>query len=248
MATNHGALLRERPMITGHPLVLSLCPGADVWSRAFEERGCCVVRGGDPAFGQPGIESFHPPAGVFDGVLAGIPCQPFSVARNARREPPSMPNLTPEVERVIGEARPRWWLTENVERAPIPQVEGYTVDHRCLYAWELGSRQRRKRRFTVGMLTPTLILWPLGEQARNPLPTLTGKGLWTSHRIREQRRSLLGRGYTSTPWRDYVDLTGLPESWDAPALLRTAAQLALANAVPLPVARALAELIDRTFY
>ncbi len=92
-------------------LILSLCPGVDVWSFAFEEMGYCVVRGGDPVFGQPGIESFHPPAGVFDGVLAGYPCQPFSVARNAHLGPPSMPDLTHEVERVIGEAAPRWWLT-----------------------------------------------------------------------------------------------------------------------------------------
>lgn len=59
-------------------LVLSIFPGIDLLGRAFElEGGFCLVRGPDPLWGGD-IRSFHPPAGKFDGVIGGPPCQEFS--------------------------------------------------------------------------------------------------------------------------------------------------------------------------
>lgn len=42
--------------MTTAPLVLSVCPGLDVLGMGFEVEGFCVVRGGDPIFGQLGEE------------------------------------------------------------------------------------------------------------------------------------------------------------------------------------------------
>ena len=58
-------------------LVLSLFPWADLFGKAFEDQGFCVVRGPDILWGGD-IGSFNVPTGKFDGVIGGPPCQLFS--------------------------------------------------------------------------------------------------------------------------------------------------------------------------
>lgn len=60
-------------------LVLSLFPGIGLLDMAFEEEGFVIVRGPDLLWGGD-IRRFHPPAGKFDGVIGGPPCQAFSQA------------------------------------------------------------------------------------------------------------------------------------------------------------------------
>src|SRR5688500_10861469 len=100
---------------------------------AFEEHGFCVVRGPDVLWGG-NIKSFHPPAGKFDGLIGGPPCQAFSRLRHLvehngfeRAE-----NLIPEFERCVAEGQPAWFLMENVRAAPEPLVEGYAVNSTLL--------------------------------------------------------------------------------------------------------------------
>jgi site-specific DNA-cytosine methylase len=62
-------------------LVLSLFPGIGLLDRAFEDAGFCVVRGPDLLWGGD-VGRFHPPAGRFDGVIGGPPCQMFSTMRH----------------------------------------------------------------------------------------------------------------------------------------------------------------------
>ena len=57
-------------------LILSLFPGIDLLGRGFEAEGFSVLRGPDLIWGQT-ITGFHAPAGRFDGVIAGSPCQDF---------------------------------------------------------------------------------------------------------------------------------------------------------------------------
>src|SRR5437660_11815578 len=85
-------------------LVLSLFPGIGLLDMAFELEGFCVVRGPDLLWGGD-IRRFHPPAGKFDGVIGGPPCQPFTRLRHliaAKGQQPRHPNLIPEFERVVG--------------------------------------------------------------------------------------------------------------------------------------------------
>ena len=65
--------------MNGHPLILSIFPGIDLLGRAFEEvwPEACIVRGPDLLWGGD-IRTFHPPAGVFDGIIGGPPCQVHS--------------------------------------------------------------------------------------------------------------------------------------------------------------------------
>ena len=58
-------------MSISNGLVLSIFPGIDLFGRAFEEKGYCVVRGPDILWGGD-IRTFHPPPGVFEGVIGGF--------------------------------------------------------------------------------------------------------------------------------------------------------------------------------
>ncbi len=135
------------------PLILSIFPGIDLLGRAFEEEGFTVVRGPDVLWGGD-IHSFHPPAGVFAGVIGGPPCQSFSrlvhIVRAKGQTP--KPNLIPEFERVIREAQPEWFLMENVPQAPVPNVDGYLIDaHLYNNRWAPEApEQNRERLFAFG--------------------------------------------------------------------------------------------------
>jgi hypothetical protein len=107
------------------PLVLSLFPGLGLLDMAFELEGFCVVRGPDLLWGGH-IETFHPPAGKFDGVIGGPPCQMFSQMRFIQPlAGQKHGNLIPEFERVVREAAPGWFLMENVRDAPVPVTPGF---------------------------------------------------------------------------------------------------------------------------
>jgi DNA (cytosine-5)-methyltransferase 1 len=134
-------------------LVLSLFPGIGLLDMAFEEEGFCVVRGPDLLWGGD-IRKFSPPAGKFDGVIGGPPCQAFSPLKHllfATGRTPKHGNLIPEYERVVGEAAPAWWLMENVVAAPEPSIAGYAIRSFRLCPTWLGEAQRRLRRFTFGI-------------------------------------------------------------------------------------------------
>ena len=141
------------------PLVLSLFPGADLLGMAFELEGFCVVTGPDVMFGRD-VRAFHPPAGRFDGVIGGPPCQPFSPLVHMIRAngyEPKHGNLIPEFERVVAEAEPSWFLMEESPFAPVPVVPGYAVsdfviDNATLDGGSgFGLPQMRKRRFSFGL-------------------------------------------------------------------------------------------------
>jgi len=94
-------------------LVLSIFPGIDILGRAFEEQGYCVVRGPDKLWGGD-IKLFHPPEGVFEGVIGGPPCQEFSALRHVNKDKPAKwGNLIPEFERVVVS----WPMAKELARA-----------------------------------------------------------------------------------------------------------------------------------
>lgn len=140
-------------------LVLSLFPGIGMLDYAFELEGVCTARGPDRIWGGD-IRTYHPPAGKFDGVIGGPPCQAFSSLAHlvrANGHEPKFGNLIPEFERCVSEAAPAWFLMENVPQAPVPIVAGYGVmsfllDNSALDSGDgWGHEQRRVRRFSFGM-------------------------------------------------------------------------------------------------
>jgi DNA (cytosine-5)-methyltransferase 1 len=239
--------------------VLSLFPGIGLLDMAFEAEGFCVVRGPDLLWGGD-VRRFHPPAGVFDGVIGGPPCQAFSrlrylVEHNGHTV---APNLIPEFERVITEAEPRWYLMENVPDAPHPTVpsydrHGFRLDNRAL-----GEAQSRRRVFHFGLRdakAPDLRHWidyavfesidffpaVLAHGGQRLVPIAIGG----SGRIKSTKGAA-AIGYQSKEYfRLACRLQGLPEDFDLPGFTTAGKIRAIGNGVPLPMGRAIAKALRK---
>ena len=239
--------------------MLSLFPGIGLLDRAFEEQGFCVVRGPDLLWGGD-IRTFHPPAGVFDGLIGGPPCQPFSQLVHMVRAngyEPRHANLIPEFERVVAEARPRWFLMEEVPAAPLPSVPGYQVHSQLLNNRWVGGTQNRRRRISFGTRTglslhvEPVALEPFewdfavcGDPRRRPVAMLAGmrpKGNESGGRT-----SSLNRGAGTLTLSEMCELQGLPTDFlaDSPFTV-SARKLMIGNGVPLPMGRAIARAVKR---
>jgi DNA (cytosine-5)-methyltransferase 1 len=206
-------------------LVLSLFPGAGLLDRGFEQAGFCVVRGPDTVFGQR-IEEFHAPASHFSGVIGGPPCQDFS---RARRRPPTGHGLAMlcEFARVVTEARPNWFLIENVPGVPDCHIDGYRTQRFNLNAIEFGCRQSRNRSFQFGSLDGIPLTFFRRTQSH------FGRAIYPTITTKDGPRN----------FADRCELQGLARHFDLPGLSRTAKIRAVGNGVPVPMARAVAEAI-----
>lgn len=204
-------------------LILSLFPGIDLLGTGFEQEGYCVVRGPDLIFGGD-VRAFHPPAGRFDGVIGGPPCQDFSVARWDAPTGDGLKMLA-EFTRVVLEARPVWWLMENVPGVPNVTIPGYTWQRIDLKASEFGLTQRRLRHFQFG-----------DSQGR----TLTIERQKPIKASEPCCLAIEGQKTNRRSWADFCQLQGLPLDFDLPSFTTTAKYRAVGNGVPVPMATAVA--------
>ena len=224
-----------------HPLVLSLFPGIGLLDMAFEEEGFTVVRGPDVLWGGD-IKLFHPPAGKFDGVIGGPPCQAFSQVNQAARKgiQKLAANLIPEFERCVDEAKPTWWLMENVRQAPVPVVPGYVTWSRVVNNRWTGAVQNRVRRFTFGTQDGI----PL-ELEFAPLLNPEKAGCFTANGTQwdaDKGRSRGDRSHASLA--KGLRLQGLPETFLAQSPLTVEGKVrVVGNGVPLPLGRAIAHAV-----
>lgn len=239
------------------PLVLSLFPGIGLLDMAFEQEGFCIVRGPDLLWGGD-VHRFHPPAGRFDGVIGGPPCQAFSrlrfiVEANGYQV---APNLISEYERCVREAAPAWFLMENVDAAPAPIVPGYAVTEQMVMDAAVGGITSRLRRFSFGTvdglrLHPELMALysdpehsALASGGGRPVPVALvrdGKG---GHR--SKKSALKNYGYkTGDAFREHCRKQGLPAGFDLPAFTVSAKVKAVGNGVPLAMGRAMARSVKR---
>lgn len=249
-------------------LVLSLFPGIGLLDMAFEEEGFCVVRGPDLLWGGD-IRRFHPPAGRFDGVIGGPPCQLFSQMRHINPlAGQKHGNLIPEFERVVSEALPHWFIMENVKDAPIPSVPGYVVHEQLLRDVWVGGETQRLRRVSWGINencsthnglcgARRLDVETLALHCPNPqVSALAGGGnrlvpvaLGGSGKPKRYgtsgRNTALGRGgNVEEGFKQKLALQGLPANFleDAP-FTATGKSKAVGNGVPLPMGRAIAKAV-----
>jgi DNA (cytosine-5)-methyltransferase 1 len=126
-------------------LVLSIFPGIGMLDMAFEEEGFVIVRGPDKLWGGD-VKRFHPPAGRFDGLIGGDPCQGHSSLAHLNRAQGAAveEDYTPEFERVVAAAQPAWFVRENSPFAPVPAPAGYIVTSEILCDhWVGGETSRR---------------------------------------------------------------------------------------------------------
>ena len=221
-------------------LILSIFPGIGILDKGFEEEGFTILRGPDPIWGGD-IRNFHSPAGIFEGVIGGPPCQLFTQMRKFNPNVgKKFGNLIPEFERVVTEAGPEWFIMENIKEAPIPEVPGYQVDARVYNNRWLGEVQNRVHMFSFGTRDGHRLVWEeflwMSREKENRLLASDGrrslKGSYMKH---------LGRSTA-----DALRLQGLPPAYlDHCPFTKAKAVEVLGNAVPLPMARALARAVKR---
>ena len=201
-------------------MLLSLFPGIDLLGRAFEEVGFAVVRGPDVLWGGD-IRRFHVPAGKFWGVIGGSPCQDFSRLRRSPATGYGLQMLS-EFQRVVEEARPEWWLLENVPGVPDVKVEGYNwirVDQN--QGWYSGTN--RLRIFQFGARSGVQLDLRAFPTRRGRLPAAVAND---------------DRGF-----REVCKLQGLPASYDLPGFTVEQKVRAVGNGVPLVLGRVVARAI-----
>jgi DNA (cytosine-5)-methyltransferase 1 len=155
-------------------------------------------------------------------------------------------DVSPEFERCIREAQPTWWLMENVVRAPVAVVDGYTTVPLVLNNRWLGAEQNRLRRFCFGSqrglrLRPAVVAlesidWASAVTSAHPGERRTHSSKSTGGRIPLYSTARA------------LELQGLPadffDRFEPECPLKDRGKLKLlANGVPLPMGRAIARAV-----
>lgn len=218
-------------------LVLSLFPGIGLLDRAFSSTGFCVVKGPDLVTGGD-VRQFAGVSGRFDGIVAGPPCQGFSVANPHRKndDHKSVLNSRTMLQhtcRIILECQPEWFLIENVPGVPDVRIDGYSVQRIPITDLECGGVQLRSRHVQFGSAKGHIIRPErVNDCTRNRKKGRPPKSVTTK----------------TTRWKDFPDVCrrqGLDAPIELPGWYRTAKVKAVGNGVPLNMGRALAAAIVR---
>lgn len=216
-------------------LVLSLFPGVGLLDRAFAAAGFCVVQAADKITGGD-VRDFAGIAGRFDGVVAGPPCQGFSVANAHRKndQHASVVNsrrMLQETCRIITECQPEWFLIENVPCVPDVRIDGYSIQRIPITDQECGGVQIRSRHVQFGS--------KLGHIIRP-------KRVNDCTRNRKKGRPAKAVTTKTERWKDFTDLCrrqGLDEPLELSGWYRSAKFKAVGNGVPLRIGRVIAAAV-----
>jgi len=205
-------------------LILSTFPGIDLFGKAFEQQGACVVQAQDKIMGGD-IVNFHPPKGRFNGVIGGSPCPDFS---RLNRNPTNYSyEMLDEYKRVVSESQPEWFLHENVVGVPEFEIEGY---HQQRFNLDLAwfSEHSRLRVFTFGAKENIKL---------NP-----------TYKINPEKKGTAVVGNDSRSYEACCEIQGLSKPLDLPFLTKEAKKQVIANAVPLQIGSYVAQLINSAVY
>jgi DNA (cytosine-5)-methyltransferase 1 len=219
--------------------------------------GLIVLFGGD-------VKRFSPPAGRFDGVIGGPPCQLFSelerlneYQRRKGKQIRQAENLIPEFERVVAAAAPAWFLMENVPKAPMPAVEGYGMCERLIRDVWVGGETNRLRRFSFGwrgMSNLSALLQfrveMLALHTPNPKPAVIAASGGRTPRYdspgKLTRRYRGGEIYKTSDLAAMCLDQGLPADFLCAApLTAVGKRQVVGNGVPLPMGRAVARAVKQ---
>ena len=141
-----------------------------------------------------------------DILLAGFPCQPFSIIGNKQGFEDTRGTLFFDIERILRAKQPQAFLLENVRQLVSHdsgrtfrvicehlQELGYTIYHKILNALDFGVPQKRERIFIVGFRDPIAFTFPTGNGTYKPLSEIiepdseVDSSLFASERIRKSR-------------------------------------------------------------
>lgn len=142
-----------------------------------------------------------------DVLLAGFPCQPFSIIGDKQGFEDTRGTLFFDIARILKEKQPSAFLLENVKQLlthnkgqtfTVIQEQlsrlGYTTYHKVLNALDFGLPQKRERIFIVGFREPIAFEFPKPIGAYKPLSEILDPdediepSLFASERIQKSRR------------------------------------------------------------
>lgn len=141
-----------------------------------------------------------------DVLLAGFPCQPFSIIGNKQGFGDTRGTLFFDIERILQKKQPPAFLLENVRqlvshdkgrtfliiRERLKEL-GYTIYYKILNALDFGLPQKRERIFIVGFREQIAFDFPLGSGKYKPLSDILepddeiADSFFASERIRKSR-------------------------------------------------------------
>jgi DNA (cytosine-5)-methyltransferase 1 len=169
-------------------------------------------------------------------------------------------NLIPEFERVVAEARPEWFVMENVPAAPPPVIDGYAIHEQVFDNRWLGEVQRRRRRISFGcrssfrhlVLEEALFESLEFSESVNGSARLVNVKLGGSGKVKRTYyaggRGTPGHG-PRTAVADMLELQGAPRDLlDESPFTESAKRQMIGNGVPVPLARAIARAVKRAVY
>ncbi len=155
-----------------------------------------------------------------DILLAGFPCQPFSIIGNKLGTDDPRGTLYKEILRIAQDKKPKGIVLENVKQLataqhgtilddiiqPLQEM-GYTTDWRILNALDLGLPQKRERTIIVAALEPfEEFPWPSGKLAIKPLSEILEETPdpkhFVSDRIRAKRYATHQPTATPSIWHE----------------------------------------------
>ncbi len=134
-------------------------------------------------------------------LLAGFPCQPFSIIGIGKGFEDTRGTLFFEIARILETKRPQAIILENVKQLvghdggrtlkhilEVLNYLGYIVDYKVLNALHFGLPQKRERVFIVGFTEPKAFSWPKGNRPMKPLEEILEKEVPASYYASEQIR------------------------------------------------------------
>ncbi|MFK7798691.1 MAG: DNA cytosine methyltransferase [Aureispira sp.] len=141
-----------------------------------------------------------------DILLAGFPCQPFSIAGKQLGFADTRGTLFFNIEAILKEKKPKAFLLENVKRLRTHDKGrtlgvifeklknlGYTVYHQVLNTLDYGIPQKRERIYIVGFLESIAFKFPKPTRSYKPLADFLDKdenvpeNFFLSEKLKEKR-------------------------------------------------------------
>ncbi|WP_013322427.1 DNA cytosine methyltransferase [Gloeothece verrucosa] len=134
-------------------------------------------------------------------LLAGFPCQPFSICGVLKGFEDTRGTLFFEIARILEYKKPLAFVLENVKQLfghqqgktlkviiDILEKLGYNVTYKILNALDFGLPQKRERIFIVGCLEPIPFEWPMPVRTIKPLKEILETTVAASYYASEQIR------------------------------------------------------------